>query len=332
MPDYFMGSEDVDFPTSLRTGSPGFNTGSGFDSNYSRCAVTCSDVNYVSLALDALTTAPVAGDTFDVAARAVMPVNQTGSLIVARQSGVAQRLWDLRNTVTTGAAVLRVWNGASYTSIALSHTFVNSETYRICVRTYLHASAGYVRVYIDGTEVGEFTGNTLAVAGLTTIDRVDLRGSEDGSSAQAINWSEIIASSRDLRYARLKTLVPNAAGSVSDWTGAYTDIDEATLSTADMLTSATNGQRELWGVTDFATLLTSANLEVAAVALHAQARRGATGVSQMELVTKISGTTYAQTKALSESYETIRHVWDSGTVPFPSADVNAMEQGVGALT
>lgn len=67
----------------------------------------------------------------------------------------------------------------------------------------------------------------------TLIGRVSLEGE---STNQHYTGTAIVTKNEASLGWRLKSLIPNAAGTYTDWTGAYTDIDEISLSDADLNT------------------------------------------------------------------------------------------------
>lgn len=143
-----------------------------------------------------------------------------------------------------------------------------------------YGTSGSVKVYLDQVLIIDTGTMDVTASSATTLDGLYL-GNASSSSSFSTNWSEVIVSTQDSRTLSLVTLAPNAAGTTSSWTGAYTDIDETTASDTDVLTSATAMQVTSVNTTGMPSGWS--NLTVTAVKCLASAARGSTGPSKLAL-------------------------------------------------
>jgi hypothetical protein len=96
---------------------------------------------------------------------------------------------------------------------------------------------GTINLFINGALVTTYTGDltVLSNASLNIVHLVRTASSTAGFV------SEVIVADEDTRLMRLKTHAPDAAGdSSTNWTGAYTGIDEVASTDTDKIYSSTN--------------------------------------------------------------------------------------------
>ena len=97
-----------------------------------------------------------------------------------------------------------------------------------------------VNVYLNGAFLFTFAGD-VTVPGMAAFDSVFL-GFTPTISGSWYGVSEIIVADEDTRgFLGLQTDPPAGAGTVSAWTGAYTDINEVTIDDATVITTNTPG-------------------------------------------------------------------------------------------
>lgn len=141
-----------------------------------------------------------------------------------------------------------------------------------------------ISVYINGTGTpvidGTYDLSSLSVASLDCA-------SVYGSGTSFLYMAEVIVADEDTRTMSLVTLAPSASGDTSDWTGAYTDIDETTLSDTDNINSNTNDQVFQCGLTN----TPAGSFVVRAVKIAARASKGSSGVATLKLGVKSGSTT-----------------------------------------
>jgi len=135
-----------------------------------------------------------------------------------------------------GKASVGSYNGAAMTNLAAEagHTLGASVLRAIDLLISSYGAAGTVTLYIDGAQVCTYTGD-ISIAGVADLDTVTI-GVEG-------NWvskmSEIIVADEDTRAKGVVTNYLNGAGTLDEWEGAYTDIDEDTISDLDLISTDT---------------------------------------------------------------------------------------------
>jgi len=97
---------------------------------------------------------------------------------------------------------------------------------------YINISAvGTIRLSLDGTEIllyeGDTTGDSSYFSDIVW----------QGASGMTANLSQVIVADADTIGMKLVTLPVTGAGAISDWTGNYSNIDEADLNEADFISA-----------------------------------------------------------------------------------------------
>jgi hypothetical protein len=104
-------------------------------------------------------------------------------------------------------------------------TTAQARRIRIDIEINMAASGGAYRIYEDLTLVGEFTGDTRARSTLLTqMDNI-LWSAED-SVATRFTISGCFISTTDTRDMTFEQLAVTGAGANTDWSGAFSDLDE----------------------------------------------------------------------------------------------------------
>jgi len=136
----------------------------------------------------------------------------------------------------TGQGLLRIgtsaneggiqrWNGSSWVDIT-TMSISNDVLYRIDIHIVV-ADSGSIDVYLDKVNVSSFSGDTN-VTDVNNIGFLRLRSaSTSDSPAFSYYYSQVIVATDDTRPRNVMTLYPNGTGASSEWSGSYTDIDEA---------------------------------------------------------------------------------------------------------
>ena len=109
-----------------------------------------------------------------------------------------------------------------------------------------YGETGTVNIYTNGSLVISYTGDIRFGAPAVHLDCVIL-GMQGNNF---VYLSEIIVSDTDTRNMSLVTLYPSAAGDVSDWTGAYTNIDELGIDDADLIYDNTDGHQAMFALSN----------------------------------------------------------------------------------
>lgn len=147
--------------------------------------------------------------------------------------------WDKTLWIITNASKQLCVNSPS-SGVWASSTFIPSGLVRLDVQIVGFGEATTtVRVWADGALIIDQTA-ALSITGLSAFTNLKVFGSG------LYGWggaSEMIVADEDLRLWSLVTLAPTGAGDANTFTGgAYTDIDEITLSDADAAYSDTAEQ------------------------------------------------------------------------------------------
>lgn len=197
-------------------------------------------------------------------------------------------------------------------------------------------SGGFYRVYFSGALVYEFLGDTRPTAstGIRTV-QFDTRGCNSSSVPDHTYFSQVIVSTSSTIGARVHTLALSA-GSVNDWTGAVTDINEPTDSPASLISTATNGAEILMAAGDVSGLLTGNVISALVMSSSAQAVIGSP-VTNLAGRVKLGATTYdlGTVAPLVSGFRGVQHILGTNpatALPWQIADVNGAEIGLQART
>lgn len=241
---------------------------------------------------------------------------------------------------TSGTAhyvTMQWWDGSAWQDVGTYTGWTASTVTRFAMRVKLDAS-GEMGFYVNGTEIGTFTGDTDG--GGTSVDRLWMRGWVDSPSTTSPNLSysetAVTDSGSSLRYARVAGMYPDAAPGGAHpvaWTGDWQNIDETTLSEADLISTTTTDAAESWRVQQRAAAASGAT--VLAFGQSAWARRGATGPQNLRLPLYVSGTEYSNgdVAGLSAAFAEVREIFyadpSTSAAPTPAA-VDAFRWGAKA--
>lgn len=276
----YAGGELDDF---VLTGGVTAATSTAFyRSTYARCAVfaTNSSTDGVAASFTASSAFSVTFQSHHAAALGY----GTNPFLSLRTGGSARlrlRFAASGGSTTNRPVILEsVTSGGVATTLATSVTTLPQATTRRWDVIVDYQVAGRVRVYIDNVSLIDYSGDVTA-SSATTLDSLFLQCQSTSASNNNNYYSEVIVCTQDSRTLSLVTLAPNAAGTTSSWTGAYTDIDEVTASDVDVLTSATANQVTSVNTTGMPSGWS--NLTVVAVKCIANAARGSTGPSKLAL-------------------------------------------------
>lgn len=182
-----------------------------------------------------------------------------------------------------------------------------------------------VKVYYEGTELIDFTGDT-SISGITELNCVVL--SFGGTYCYV---SEFIVADEDTRLMSLKTLAPDAAGDASDWTNSYTSIDEVALSDADTIytdTADDEFQCNLQG-------MPTGDFICKGVKMVARATDGVGGLGVQMGIKTNSTVDLGSSITLGGSWETIEELYQQNPVTsnrFTPAEIEALQFAVKSVT
>lgn len=315
----FIGGEDVDFATTKwRTYTA---TDGVYRTTYARCALysdndvsTGEDVNPLRGALAAPSTSFWLGLRLWIGA----VQNPTGQSFIAFYAG-ATKVLSLRLTSSNLVEIV-LWSGASATVLATSTAALDRGVLAKLDVNLTYAASGTVNVYLGGTLLVGYTGDTT-VGGSTAIDGFAFF--RPGISSFGV--SEVVAATRDTRTLSLKTHTPNALGTGSTWEGTYADIDEPAANESDVVYSATAEQIFSTKIDD----LPSGNFTIRAVKVAGSGSRGEAGPQSVQLGV-FNGTTdaYGASKPLDTGWTKVSETFETNPTTggnWTAAAVNDLE-------
>lgn len=144
------------------------------------------------------------------------------------------------STSLTSVALEKTTNGSTWTTVGSAFFLTSAVRYTLDIRLKPDASTGIATVILNGAQVFSFSGDTSTQTNL--MDRAVLTGN---TSAGAPFFSEFAATdgaTPTINW-RVQSILPNGAGTYSEFTGASTAIDEIQIDTSDFIISNTVGQR-----------------------------------------------------------------------------------------
>jgi len=242
---YLFAGEDIDFPNGH---APSTITTAGFyDSTYSRCAVY-APVAY--LTMRNIVSVPFNGGEvtsfwFSCYSRwATSTGIQNAYMFVGIVDANLRGLWiggtdGAREKVT----LYKTADDSTFTVLAteVTSSFSFDTLHRIDVHVVNYGANATVDVYIDTDHKFTYTGD-ITNAGQTGFDRIASKGDQASNFSDHVTYiSQVMVRSVDTRPAHLFTRHIIEEGDTSQWTGAYTDIDEAVINDNDRIFTNTDG-------------------------------------------------------------------------------------------
>jgi hypothetical protein len=188
-----------------------------------------------------------------------------------------------------------------------------------------YGASATVDIYVNGSLALTYTGD-VTVAGMTNFDQVGLEG------WGPYNWSlnsEIIAADEDTRTFSLVTMPLNGAGTVDQWTGVYSDINQVTLSDASPNYTNVVDQDQQYNV----GAIPPGNFSVKAMKISARVSRTSDSTpTKIALEYKNGSTTVAGSdKSVTNSWDTIESldaVDPTTSAPWLPNDLTNLQIGV----
>lgn len=216
-------------------------------------------------------------------------------------------------------------NGSTWNTI-LTWTIPVNDTNHVFDIYFKGGAAGEAKVFSGGQLVASASGSwTLQDA---TWDAI-LFGS---TALSTHHWGSIIVASEPTINWEIAPLTPTGAGNSSDWTGAYTDIDDSTTySSADFLNSNTTGQKFLAALADV-TVGSSRTVKAVAVSARGSIAGGAaiSGVSFLARHAASDTTLSGLGLSAGGGERSAQHVMetDPSSAVWTESTVNALQLGV----
>jgi len=242
----------------------------------------------------------------------------------------------LATTTTTGEIKLVRWTGAAYTTIATgavpsTNTAIRFDVYvenygagdatercRVWLRYPLAATPPVL--WID------YSGDLTSPA-ITDLDAAWITPVA-ATTASTAGISEVIICDEPTLRMGVVPIYPNAAGDATEWTGAYTAIDELAASMTDFIETPDAVKLFLCNVTD----LPAGSLNPLCLKVSILAAKGSSGPTQIKIAIKTHGTVYySSTFALDISPTAYSYSWPlnpNTTAAWTTAEITALQIGV----
>lgn len=253
------------------------------------------------------------------------------STILVIYNSAGQGVLRLRsNTVSTGWQ-LEYWSGSAWTLIGSAFTGSKISA-PIDIRCKVDNTVGAFEFWVSGTMVASLTGDTDFFSG-SACDDVRIGGYRQFTPSTA---SEFIVADQSTVGMRVATLVPNANGANTAWTGAFGDVDESNINDGDFISSATATQIETFGLTNLS--VAAAALTPVAVVASFRGRNAASGPQNIDPTVRTGGTDYfgASVAGLTTTFQSgYQNVWmtNPGTgLDWTPSEIDALEAGVRSAT
>lgn len=238
--------------------------------------------------------------------------------------------------LNSNTPTLEWWNGSAWTVISTAPTRLNSKLYgpgkhRFDVHMNVHATTGFIRVYLHGKLILSYSGDT-AKNSVTTVDKVAFP-----SNSSFTYYGEVLVATRKTIGLRINTVSVTGAGGVSGFTtGSYADVDEegGALSAidTDYMQSDTADQIHVVALDN----LGQTNWGVRAVVVNARCWYTGAAPQKANVVVRMASTNYHGTdKTIGTAGEGIQDVWETNpntSAAWTSADITNLEVGVRSRT
>ncbi len=317
----WCGGEDIDFPTSVGLVA---NAGTYHRSDYARCSIR-TRLNYakgVTFSGGAITSGWLSfRGRFDTT------VGGNTKVLGLCDSATTSSGIYVGQSSTTSQVIIYTWDSSTKTVLATStNGLISTGVQKVDMQISSYGATGTVNIYVNGTLAVTYTGD-IRITGTAGLDCVCM-----GESDTYI--SEIIVSDIDTRnVTALKTFIPTSDGTTTDWTGAYTDVDEATISDADVNYTDTTDKDQQFNVTD----LPAGTFYISAVKIAARATKSEdAAIGKIELGWKNGSTTTVGTaQSLTTAwvtYEELDVLDPTTSSAWLQADMNALELTVRSET
>jgi hypothetical protein len=238
--------EDIDFPNG--TSTPNISTNTGYariTAGYSRCSIYASN----NLFLESTPFAEQTSLWVGVRIRFLggqsgwFPVNEKFFGLGKAGLGVMKGLY-----LTTGSESVSTlprkmdlvkFDGTTATVLATTAAAViaSSAVQKYDIQVVSYGASATVKVYVDNVLVISYSGDIsiATVGGYSCVQAACVQYVAYNDCYAPAYISECIVADFDTRPLSMVTHYPTAAGDANDWTGAYTDIDEVTLSDTDLI-------------------------------------------------------------------------------------------------
>lgn len=261
--------------------------------------------------------------------------SEAGSVFRFRNSTTDQ----LQFVVVTGGSnaisiniKMQRWNGSAWSDIAgTTVPIMRDFRYTIDLYVNMHATTGSAKLFLNGFLMFHVT-NVNTSGTTTTCDNVILGGFR--TSNTLTYWSEIIVSDEMTVGHRVTTLHPSAAGTYTEWTGAYTAVDEFDYSTADSVSTNATAQRFTFNLDNTTTANQGSRKVVAVITACRMLLEAASTPTNFEFMVRTGATDYTSGNVgtgLTTSDKAFQYAWyvsPNTSAAWTFTNIDALEAGV----
>jgi hypothetical protein len=179
-----------------------------------------------------------------------------------------------------------------------------------------YAVAGSLKFYINSSLVFVYDGD------ITTNGVTELAGVYLGNFQAGAAWSEVICSDSDTRDMSVATLAASGAGTVDNWTGAYTNVNQIAVNDANFDTTVTAGAVQRYKISPLAT----GPYVILAKVTSLRATKGGGALANLSVDQLIGGTEYSSAAQLFPTafgnYTLVEPISPATSAPWTQSEIN----------
>jgi hypothetical protein len=224
------------------------------------------------------------------------------------------------------------FNGSAWVQIGNNYTipFDHRTTLDIMIKSGV---SGGVSVYLDGGPlVISGSGDLSAVSNFQQL-RVSSQANFPMASSLTHVSQIIVADEPTIQWCSF-SIHPTAAGTHTDWTGLYTDVNETVLDDTTFIYTTTASQLDTFPVN---SITLPGGYIVKALVQSMRARISTAGPQNAQFVVRTASTDYASSNVtgIFYNYQPFQTIWTTNpntSAAWTQSDVNAAEIGVKSIT
>lgn len=323
----FVGSEMSAFTPSDSTVKERTSTPIVYDSSFSRCSIECVGSTTYAEGLPSASATDIWIHFSLASGDAVGSTSSTRFRWYDSSNNERIRLAYAEDDKTV---TINYWNGSAFVSAGTFSLEMLDTGQTFDLHVVCNSGSGSITVYVAGTARLEASVSTTSI---TNLRKFRFVGATVASLDCQTWFSQVIVADEPTIGWRLVTRYASGAGATTDWTGAYTEIDETIYSDADFINSSVADQVELF--TNSGPSLTG--YSVRAVGVSSRIRRGASGPQNCRMALRVAGTTYFSGSdiALGLAYAPVQTIWETDpatTADWLASTIGSIQFGVKSIT
>lgn len=259
-----------------------------------------------------------------------------GNGLLVFRAGTTNQLRIRPDQVGSAGGRMRLyrWNGSSWDIVGTAKDYFyflpTGAMTNLVIHVSMHATTGTFRVFMNDALVMDVTGNITGPG--TACDNVVLGGLRT-DNAQAY-WSQLAMADFCLVGSNVANYSPTAAGTYTEWTGAYTDLDEADHSLTDDVDTNTAAQRFTYNFSDTSVGQQAGSRVIRAFGINARVEldSGSTPTAIRHMLRTASTDYESGDLALTadDVDRSVVNVWETNpntTVLWTFSDIDGLEAG-----